>query len=353
MQAEALVGSARRQQESTLSIPVRNIIRMASASVASRTLGQRKPLNVMLAVTDRCTGSCVYCALPERASQEMTLDQIRRVLDEAADLGCQRVGLWGGEPLCRDDFGDIVRHAKRRKLFVTVDTNGHLVADRYEAIAESDHVNISLDGDRKAHDAARGKGNFDRTMRGIVHVAGRKPFWTITVLSKLNLDQVDWILDLARRLGFLTTFQILHHNDLIGRNQGLRPDDADLREVLRLLLARKREGAPIASSPAYFQHMLDWPDFSVARLDEYKKYPPCLAGSLYCNVDVNGNLYPCSLFVDEVNAPNVKEIGFRAAFEQLAEPPCRACTATCFTEYNFLYALDWRTGINWVKALRK
>jgi MoaA/NifB/PqqE/SkfB family radical SAM enzyme len=336
-----------------VSIPLRNIARMATTSVAARTLGTRKPLNVMLAVTDRCTGSCVYCVIPQRAQGEMSLVELRKLIDEIAEMGCQRLGIWGGEPLCRDDLGEIVRHAKRRDLFVTIDTNGHLVAERYEMLREVDHLNVSLDGGREAHDATRGAGNFDRTMRGMVHLTGRKPYWTITVLSKRNLDQVDWILDLARRMGFLTSYQILHHNDEIGRNDGLRPGDADTREVIRLLMARKQEGAPVASSVRYLQHMLDWPDYSRNRLPDYKGYPACFAGQLYCNVDVSGQLYPCSLFIDEIEAPNVRDLGFRKAFEQLSTPACRACTAACFTEYNHLYRLDWQTGLNWVRALRR
>ena len=336
-----------------MSIPVRNIVKMASASVASRALGRRRPLNVMLAVTDRCTGSCVYCAIPQRRNSEMTLPQLKRLIEEAAELGCQRLGIWGGEPLLRDDLGEIVRHAKRHQLFVTVDTNGHLIDERFEALREVDHLNISLDGSRESHDASRGAGNFDRTLSGIMRVAGRKPFWTITVLNRTNLDQIDWLLDMAGRLGFLTTYQILHHNDLIGRNADLRPEDAAVRETFERLIDLKRAGAPIASSIRYLEHMRDWPDYTGSRLDEYKRYPACLAGSLYCNVDVNGNLYPCSLFIDEIDAPNVVDLGFREAFRRLEPPPCKACTAACFTEYNYLYRLDWKTGLNWVRALRK
>jgi len=283
----------------------------------------------------------------------MSLGEISTLVAEAARLGCQRIGLWGGEPLCREDLGAIIREVRRHRMFVTVDTNGHLLPERGELVREVDHLNIALDGDRPAHDQARGPGTFDRTMRGIDHAAGRHRFWTITVLSRLNLGDVDWILDLARRVGFLTTFQVLHHNETLGQNDGWRPDDRDLREVLRQLIARKKEGAPIALSPGYLQRVLEWPDYATSRLSSHPAYPPCLAGRLYCNVDVDGRLYPCSLLVGEGDAPNVREVGLERAFGALAPPPCQACTATCFTEYNLLFGLDWRTGWNWVRALRR
>ncbi len=334
-----------------MGIPIRTIARMTRASLASRYLDHNRPLNIMLAVTDRCTGSCNYCGIPDRKSPEMTTQETLTLVDEAADLGCQRLGIWGGEPLLRKDLDQIIGRAKQRGLWVTVDSNGHLLPERGHMLEGINHLSISLDGDRAAHDANRGKGAFDRTLRGLVHAQGRFDFWTLTVLTKNNMGQVDWILDLARRLGFATNFQVLHHNDQLGCNDGLYPEEYEVRQVAQQLLARKKEGAPIVSSFQYLEHLRDWPDYSKTRLAHYKNYPECLAGKLYCNVDVNGKLYPCSLFVDEIDAPDVRDNGLAAAFEALESVPCRACVAACFTEYNHLYRLDWRTGTNWVRAL--
>ncbi len=306
----------------------------------------------MLGVTDRCTAGCAYCSLPERGAPEMTLPEILTILVEAADMGCQRLGIWGGEPLMRNDIGDIVRHAKDLGLFVTMDTNGHLIPQRDEALAAVDHINVSLDGNRDAHEAARGEGTFDRTMRGIEHACGSVPLWTITVLTRRNLDQVDWLLETAEEKGFLTTFQVLHHNETIGSSNGLRPDDEELRQTISKLLDLKRQGAPVASSTKFLRYLRDWPDFNRTRCAQLKGAPPCLAGDLYCNIDVDGSLYPCSLFIDEIEAPNVRHTGFADAFAEIGRNGCGSCVATCFSEYNLLFGLDWSTGWNWVRALR-
>ncbi len=336
-------------------IPVRNIVLMAGSALLNKTVGMRRPLNLMLALTDRCTGRCVYCQLPQRKSPEMTRTEIETLLDEAADAGCQRVGLWGGEPLLREDLGPIIRKARGRGMFVTVDTNGHLLPEQGKAVSQASHVNVSLDGNESSHDANRGAGTFQKTMRGIEFARGQgMPVWTITVLSKHNVNQIDWLLETAGEMGFLTTFQVLHHNDEIGCNKGLYASDDELRAVAELLIARKQEGAPIASSLGYLKLLATWPDFTVNRYPSFGKYPPCLAGRLYCNVDVDGSMYPCSLFVDEMeNPPNVRELGFKGAFDALQVPNCNACLAACFTEYNLLYGLDIGTGLNWVGALLK
>lgn len=337
-----------------MAIPLKNVAMMGLSALGARAFGLRRPLNVMLALTDRCTGSCSYCRIPSRGAPEMTLDELRRLLSEAAAAGCQRLGLWGGEPLLRDDLEAIIAHAKDLGLWVTVDTNGHLIPEREAALRRADHLNISLDGDRPAHDAARGPGSFDRTLRGLIHAtAGGMRVWTITVLSRHNLHQVDWILGLARRLGFLATFQVLHHNDELGKSGPARPDPAALRQTIELLLRRKAQGAPVASSRRFLRHLLRWPDFAAPQLPALPGAPPCRAGQLYCNVDVDGSLYPCSLHVDQLTAPNARTLGFGPAFAALQAAPCGACAATCFTEYNLLYNLDPAVGWNWLRALRR
>ena len=335
-----------------MAIPLRNIYKMATASLAAKFFGTRVPLNIMLSVTDRCTGRCAICKIPERKRPEMNLDQIRTLLDQATEMGCQRLGIWGGEPLIRKDLDEIIRHAKDLGLFVTVDTNGHLIPQSDAALFWVDHLNITLDGDREAHDAVRGRGTFEKTMAGIRHASGRYKFWTITVLSKANLDQVDWLLEQAKKYRFQTTFQALHHNEQIGCNDDFRPDPTKLRAVAVKLMELKRSGAPIASSMKYLRHLRDWPDYSQERTHDYLHRAACQAGRLYCNVDTDGSLYPCSLFIDEMESPNARELGFRRAFEKLSTAPCGSCLAACFTEYNLLYGLDLSTGINWVRALR-
>ena len=334
-------------------IPLKNVLAMATASIGWKLFQNRRPINIMFAPTDRCTGQCVYCKIPERKSKEMTLDQIKSMLDEAASMGAQRLGIWGGEPLLRKDLGDIIAHAKSLSLFVTVDTNGHLIPKCNEALRLVDHMNISLNGDKQAHEAACGAGSFDRTMTGIKHAIGRHPFWTITVLTKANIDKIDWILETGVKYGFLASFQPLHHNDKLGANDNLRPEASALRQGIEHLLKRKNEGAPIASSKKYLEHLLNSDDFKICTSQKPLRGRSCLAGNLYCNVDVDGSLYPCSLLIDEYDAPVITDIGFKAAFEKLKPATCQSCLAACFTEYNLLYHLDFSTGLNWMKALMK
>jgi len=265
-----------------------------------------------------------------------------------------RLGLWGGEPLVRDDIGGIIDYAKYRGLYVTLDSNGYLVPSRLRLLRRLDHLIVALDGPEKAHDLNREKGGFDKAMAAIESVSGRIPLWTITVLTKNNLDSVDFVLDKAREYGFLATFQLPHHNDRLGRNHGtLMAPGSSYKRVISKLISEKKNGAPIASSIGYLRHILDWTDYKdpVSRLR--RGGTDCRAGDLYCNVDTDGSLYPCSLLIDKVDSLNFLKTGFKEAFLSLSRGPCRSCLASCFTEYNRLYSLDVATILEWVRAMRR
>jgi MoaA/NifB/PqqE/SkfB family radical SAM enzyme len=277
-----------------------------------------------------------------------------RLIDEMDSAGTVRLGLWGGEPLLREDIGQIVSHAAAKGMYVTLDTNGLLWKQRRGELKDLEHLMISLDGDRAGHEANRGAGTFDRTLEAI-ELAAADPalkVWTLTVLTRHNLKDIDFILQTAERLGLRSSFQVLHHNDKLGRNhQELIPSNEEYRAAIRYLLRRKKEGARISSSSRYLNYLLRWDDYAAPK----KKWPHCglrcKAGALYCNVDANGKVYGCSLLADEEPAVSALEVGFQEAFRAIPAVPCQGCIAACFTEYNYLYRLDPVCIYEWIRSL--
>lgn len=331
-----------------------HVVRTGLGVLGHRLFGVRRPLNVMLALTNRCTAHCRYCNIPVRDHRDLSTDQVLRLVDEMADAGAVRLGLWGGEPLLREDIGVIVRRAKSRGLYVTLDTNGALWSERMADLAGLDHVIFGLDGSAAHHDANRGPGTHAKVMEAI-ELARRAPglrVWTITVLNRQNLGDVDEVLDLAESLGFRCTFQVLHHNEHMGRNHHeLMPSNEEYRAVLRHVLKRKRAGARVGSSVRYLNYVIRWPDYRSSTSLVPHLGMSCRAGQLYANVDANGDVYACSLLVGRVPAANAVAQGFRAAFEAIPALPCQGCTAGCFTEYNYLYSLDGMCIWDWLRSM--
>lgn len=333
---------------------LRNIIKMGWCAFEANVWKRRLPLNVMLSVTNRCPSRCSYCNIPNRRQKELATDEILSLIDQISEMGCQRLGLWGGEPLIRDDVDQIIDYAKKKGLFVTLDCNGYLLPQKMKLLSNLDHLILALDGPEEANDLNREPGSFQKAMAGIEAAAGRIPFWTITVLTKNNLHSIDFILDKAREYRFLTTFQLLHHNDRLARNQEiLLSSPESYKRVIKKLIEAKKKGAPIASSLNYLYHILNWPDYKTTTYPHEVNKLKCWAGKLYCNVDTDGSIYPCSLLVDKVSSLNFLDVGFKKAFESLRLDSCRACLASCFTEYNYLYSLDLGTIIEWLRSMKR
>ena len=55
---------------------------------------------------------------------ELTTDEWRRVIREAAALGVLQIGFSGGEPLVRRDLADLVRAAREANLYTNLITSG-------------------------------------------------------------------------------------------------------------------------------------------------------------------------------------------------------------------------------------
>ncbi len=91
----------------------------------------RLPLSGSFELTFKCNLRCVHCYIPDYSGRnELSTDEVKRILGEAADEGCVWMLLTGGEIFCRPDFPEIYLHAKRLGLLLTLFSNGTLLDER-------------------------------------------------------------------------------------------------------------------------------------------------------------------------------------------------------------------------------
>ena len=71
-----------RTSEWRIAMKLGNMIGMGLRSAGYLALRRRCPVNVMLAVTNRCNARCNYCKIPTRQDPDMTTAQILRLIDD-------------------------------------------------------------------------------------------------------------------------------------------------------------------------------------------------------------------------------------------------------------------------------
>ncbi|MEY2632824.1 MAG: hypothetical protein RIR00_1478, partial [Pseudomonadota bacterium] len=101
-----------------------------------------------------------------------SLDDVRRLADEADQLGLARFVITGGEPLVMKDFDDVVAAIGPDRHYIVTDTNGWFLDDkkaRHLKAIGVEKVQLSLDSYIEAeHDQFRNKpGSYKRVMRAI------------------------------------------------------------------------------------------------------------------------------------------------------------------------------------------
>jgi len=114
----------------------------------------RPLLNLRVAITRHCNLYCQYCHLEgeekptENFAEEMTVDEIVRIVRIAVGLGISKVKLTGGEPLMRKDVVEIVKGiaAIPGLSDLSMTTNGTMLASLAKELHANGlkRVNISL-----------------------------------------------------------------------------------------------------------------------------------------------------------------------------------------------------------------
>jgi len=104
-----------------------------------------------LNITNRCNYRCVHCAFDSGVQeiQEMTLDDIKRILLQTKELGGKKFDITGGEPTLRKDIGEIITFGKKLDYKIELVTNGSLITSKQlKGYRKNglDGVAISLDG---------------------------------------------------------------------------------------------------------------------------------------------------------------------------------------------------------------
>lgn len=305
-----------------------------SRFLLARARGDKFPLAATLSLTNRCNFRCVYCRVPDLPHSEMPTADWLRAIDELAEAGLARASVMGGEPLLREDCGEIIVHLKRRRVHASMNTNGWLVEECLKDVLRLDLLCVSLDGPRAVMDAQRRAGSYERAVRAI-ELARRHGLRvvTMTVVTPANAQNIDHVLTLAREIGFRAHFHLEHDADCHADGPiGVGIDDAGVRDLAQTLLRRKNEGWPVGASRSFL-------DLLAAEGRRFKSCSDCFASRYFCHIMPDGTVVPCLLTHRQPFARRGPHVGFLRAFHDLAQPQDSGCSCEPLQEMNLILSL--------------
>jgi MoaA/NifB/PqqE/SkfB family radical SAM enzyme len=310
--------------------------------------GAPRPFSATFAVTNRCNLRCSYCNCPFIDPTQLDLPRIEILFDRLHAMGVRRLGLAGGEPMMRRDFGDIVAAAKARGFFVSVNTNLTLFHRHPERLARADLVYTSLDGDEASHVAARGDDSYDGVVAAIAElVESGKPVIAICVVTEHSIERVDALLRQAEAGGFRMHFQPqCVDTDVVRGAVPASASNERLRAFWRTLLEEKRRGRPVVSSTPYLEALAGWEDFSVSAY--YAPGVRCAAGHGFLYVDPLGKAYPCVYVKGKTTPVDLLAREWREAWDR--ETPCTRCSVGPMLEFNLLFQRPVAAAVEGVRA---
>jgi radical SAM protein with 4Fe4S-binding SPASM domain len=304
-------------------------------------------------LTQRCNLLCAHCYMSAftgaDASQELSTEECRRVIDEIAQVNPNVfLILTGGEPLLRKDLFDIAAYATEKGFTVVLGTNGVLLRDRQARLMRQHGIqgaSISLDStDPVKHDAFRHlPGAYQGAIRGIEALRTEGLDFSIhTSVTSWNVQEIPAMIDLARSLGarVLNLFflvrtgrgrdltdirpdQYEHLLTYLARVQGVgNGDGAEAAQVSSILDRREdpwsvsagRSGDLIirAKCAPHFRRIIYTLDPTSPLLKNYA-HGSCPAGKQYCRIMPEGDITPCPYL--PVPAGNLRRQSFSAIWE--------------------------------------
>ena len=291
------------------------------------------PVEVHLAVTGKCAAGCEGCYLDARPDgDEPPMETMLARLDALAKDGVFTVAFGGGEPITRDDLGELAAAARARGLTPVLTTSGLGLSDaRAARLSAFAQVNVSYDGAGETYASVRG---FDgaRAAEAAIERLSRAglPVGVNVVLTKDSFPHVEETVRRARALG-AREVQLLRYKpagraatlDYMARR--LTPaQGAALVSTLRAIALEhcgQADDFHVRIDCALVPFLSVDPTIDAAALARLGVFG-CEAGDKLAAMRVDGKPAPCSF----APAADDAELARWRAYALAPAEPCASCT---------------------------
>jgi MoaA/NifB/PqqE/SkfB family radical SAM enzyme len=294
------------------------------------------------------------CDYPEfyPKHQEMSLAQIKQIIDEIKMLGANILDLSGGEAMMRGDIFEIISYAKSLEFIVLMVSNGTLIgpaeAERLVKAGLS-FISISMEGPEPVHDHIRGSGNFQKSLnalKNLVRLQGTEQYFQVGVGITLSKYNYKFIVPFSQYLLEEVGIKVISINpfleDLVAeKNRSSRTEEFNITpdlipgltdEINQLIEYAARTGYELPTAN-YLQRIPEY-------FSGHKPIPPggCHYPEKFFGIATDGSVHACwkNPSVGHLREMSLTEIyhsprhlKFR---EQALAGKCAGCLTACFAE---------------------
>ena len=192
--------------------------------VTARENGELLSFDLELSLA--CNLKCVYCysEAGTRRRNEMSLEDIYSVIDQAVDLGAKKmVIIGGGEPLMYENYWDVLKKVRERNLHSTTFTNGTLIDKKTAQELYSHNEDVALkfnamDEDIQDHLAGNIKGTGNKIKKALDYLLeagyssteGSPRLALETIVCRSNYDEIVPIYTFCRENNLTPYVEILN-----------------------------------------------------------------------------------------------------------------------------------------------
>jgi len=246
--------------------------------------GLHVPPILVISVTSKCNLHCEGCyhqALRSRPDIEMTDERLRKLVEEAKELGISFIVLAGGEPLMRPNILDLSKETP--EIMFMVFTNGLLINEAVlKEIANNRNVVplLSMEGYQIDTDGRRGTGVYNAILQAITKLKQKEVFWgTSITMTSTNFAEVTdeafikQIVDSGCKF-----FMLTEYTPVIAGTEDWVLSEAQKAQVISIRNAFRKKYAALFIA-------LPWDEDEIGG---------CLsAGRGFVHISAEGNVEPC------------------------------------------------------------
>jgi radical SAM protein with 4Fe4S-binding SPASM domain len=270
---------------------------MSGKESENRIDAHKRLTHIDLEITRKCNLDCIHCSAASKTrGEEMSVDFVKKTLQEAKSMGLEKVGLTGGEPfLNREKLMKIAGFCREElSIPIHIHSNGTLISEqdaewikRIEA-----EITIAVYGNTAAiHDnITRTKGSFSSTLLGLKNlVKAKADVCVFFVPMKQNLHSIEPLIEIVQNEG-VKRFRVLSLSPT-GRAkaqfQNLELSEEDT-QAFNDELSKAEKKANIEINCGFCTSQV------LSGVSILKGHEQCFAAENRIHIDTAGNVFPCT-----------------------------------------------------------